>query len=163
MTTSAAHPNPPGPAHPPTDSAASKIQVYCLKCNHPNPWDTRFCGQCGVWLGDAKEAAIVQANRLVASHPDLHTVSHDRSVGFYFTVFLGLGLATVTEILSVSFLPLHWMKVTGLVVMAIIKFLLVAMFFMHLKGDKRFYTVFFCVGFFFAAGVLLALQALFHL
>ena len=162
MTTSAAHPTPGGPT-PTTPPAAPQIQVHCLKCNHPNPWDMRFCGQCGTWLGDAKEAALAQAKRMVEAHTDIHPETHDRSVGFYFLVFVGLGLATLTEIISIQLLPLHWMKLTGLVSMATAKFLLVAMFFMHLKGDKRFYTVFFCVGFFFAAGVLLALQALFHL
>jgi heme/copper-type cytochrome/quinol oxidase subunit 4 len=163
MTTSAAHPSPAssGDSHA-AAPASTGVQVRCLKCNHANPWDTRFCGQCGAWLGDAKEMATAEAKRMVASHPALHEASHDRSIGFYAGIFIALGVATITEILSTQFLPQPFRNI-GLFSMATVKFLLVGMFFMHLKGDKRFYTMFFVVGLTFAISILLVFQLLFHI
>jgi len=163
MTTSEAHPN---PAAPPTHAAPAPntVQVHCIKCNHPNPWNVRFCGQCGAWMGAAKAAALAEANRLVASHPDLHHATHDRSVGFYALIFLSLCVTTLLEIIVVAaFESIPVLMRTGLFFFATVKFLLVAMFFMHLKGDTRLYGTMFTIGIIVAAGTLFSLYALFHI
>jgi cytochrome c oxidase subunit 4/cytochrome o ubiquinol oxidase operon protein cyoD len=146
----------PGAGH---ETAPSGVQVHCERCRHANPWSTRFCGQCGAWLGDAKLAARAEAQRIVAEHTG-HEGAHDRSVAFYFLIFVSLAVATITEIIMVEFVPIQAIRLFGLISMSTVKFLLVAMFFMHLKGDKRMYGGMFTFGIALAASYIFALLAL---
>lgn len=141
----------------------TQVHVFCLRCRHENIWDSKFCGQCGTWLGEAKDAALAEANRIVAAHGDAHGAAHGSNIGLYAVVFISLAVATVTEIIMVEFVPVQAIRLIGLFSMSTVKFLLVAMFFMHLKGDKRMYGAMFTTGLFIAAGVIFALLALFNL
>ena len=56
----------------------------------------------------------------------------------YFGVFIGLGVLTLLEV-GVTFLPIP--QVPILVAMMIAKVALVAMYYMHLKYDSKWFTV----------------------
>lgn len=135
--------------------------VLCPRCQYDNLYAARFCQQCGAWLGDAKAATMAQATAMVK--PDVHEEhAHDRSAGFYGLVFFGLGLATLIEVLSVELVDSRGLRLLGIFSMSTVKFLLVALFFMHLRGDKKLYSNLFMLGFFLAATVMLGLVTLFH-
>jgi cytochrome c oxidase subunit IV len=52
--------------------------------------------------------------------------------------------------------------VASLIFLSSIKFVLVVMYYMHLKFDDRMFTWFFVAGMFVAAAVILAMMALYH-
>jgi caa(3)-type oxidase subunit IV len=60
----------------------------------------------------------------------------------YFYVFLGLAVLTLAEV-GVTYLPIP--QVPVLVALAAAKVVLVAMFYMHLKTDSRWYTYIFLI------------------
>ncbi len=60
----------------------------------------------------------------------------------YLLVFLGLGLLTLAEV-GVTYLPI--IKLPILLALASAKVALVAMFYMHLKTDSKWYTYLFIV------------------
>ena len=71
------------------------------------------------------------------------------SVALYVIIALILGVLTYIEYAIIEF-DIAWlspnMTMTLLVVITVIKFLLVVMFFMHLKGDDNVYSGFFTAG-----------------
>ncbi|MFO7545240.1 MAG: cytochrome C oxidase subunit IV family protein [Trueperaceae bacterium] len=87
-------------------------------------------------------------------------------VGTYVIVALILGVITYVEFALVEY-PQAWLgggwTVFWLVALSVVKFVMVIMFFMHLKDDDRTYTGFFSSGMFIALGTFIALTAMFIL
>ena len=81
--------------------------------------------------------------------------------GTYFKVALVLVALTALEVaaLSADFLGHAIIAILG--IMSIAKFILVAMFYMHLNFDSRIFSVMFVTGLVIAAGVIFALMGLF--
>src|SRR5690625_2298183 len=86
------------------------------------------------------------------------------SVALYVIIALILGVLTYIEYAIIEF-DIAWlspnMTMTLLVVITVIKFLLVVMFFMHLKGDDNVYSGFFTSGMIMALGTFIGLAFLF--
>ena len=90
--------------------------------------------------------------------------SHDSSVRTYIVIALILGAITYAEFALIEY-DFAWLDRTttlvSLVVLSVIKFVLVVMFFMHLKDDNNIFTGFFSSGMVIAVGTLVALSLLF--
>lgn len=88
------------------------------------------------------------------------------SVGSYIFVALVLGVITYVEFAIVEY-PQAWLGSTWtlvlLAVLSVIKFVMVVLFFMHLKGDDRIYSGFFTSGMVFALATFIAMTAMFIL
>ncbi|HZJ08411.1 MAG TPA: c-type cytochrome [Trueperaceae bacterium] len=88
------------------------------------------------------------------------------SVGGYILVALILGVITYFEFAIVEY-PQAWLGTTmtfvTLAVLSVIKFVMVVMFFMHLKGDDRMYSGFFSSGMVIAVASFIAMTAMFLL
>lgn len=83
------------------------------------------------------------------------------SRGTYWTVALILGIVTVLEV-AIFYVPaLRSVIVPVLLSLSVAKFVLVAMFFMHLKYDRPVLTMVFSGALFVAVVIILALMALF--
>ncbi len=76
----------------------------------------------------------------------------------YLGVFWVLAILTAVEI-GVTYLPLP--RIPVLVPLAIIKASLVALFYMHLKFDRRVFSAIFAMGLLMGIGLILSLIALF--
>ena len=76
----------------------------------------------------------------------------------YLGVFVVLAVLTALEI-GVTYLPLP--RIPILIPLALIKAALVVMFYMHLKFDKRVYTLIFGAGLLMGLGLILSLIVLF--
>ncbi len=76
----------------------------------------------------------------------------------YLGVFVILAVLTALEI-GVTYLPLP--RVPILVPLALIKASLVALYYMHLKSDRKIFSVIFVMGLLFGLGLLLSLTILF--
>ncbi len=109
------------------------------------------------------------SNDHAADHAASSSENHHEgsSVGFYIFIALVLGAITYLEFALVEYqdtwftaLSNLWILVL-LVVLSVVKFILVVMFFMHLKGDHRTFAGFFSSGMAIAVGTLFALSALF--
>ena len=87
-------------------------------------------------------------------------------VGTYVIVALILGVITYVEFALVEY-PQAWLgsgwTIFWLVALSVAKFVMVIMFFMHLKEDDRTYTGFFSSGMFIALGTFVAMTAMFIL
>ncbi|HEY7063870.1 MAG TPA: cytochrome C oxidase subunit IV family protein [Chloroflexota bacterium] len=83
-------------------------------------------------------------------------------------VAIGVILAVITALeVAVYYVPefapiFQGILAPVLLILSALKFALVAMFFMHLKFDSRLFSSFFVGGLILAAGVMIALLALFH-
>ncbi len=88
------------------------------------------------------------------------------AVGTYILIVLILGVITYVEFAIVEY-PQAWLGQTWtlivLAVLSVLKFLLVVMFFMHLKGDDRMYSGFFSSGMVIALATFIAMTAMFIL
>ena len=93
--------------------------------------------------------------------PDEYT--HSRDTAFYVRVFIGLALATTTEILSIYIVPFRWLRLAVLLTMAMVQSLLLIMNIMHLRWDKLIFAAMFFSGFLGAILLVAALLALFYL
>lgn len=110
------------------------------------------------------------AKKISNDHAEDHESAHEHegsSVGFYIFIALVLGVITYVEFALVEHqetwfaaLSNFWI-LTLLVVLSVVKFVMVVMFFMHLKQDDRTFTGFFTSGMVIAVGTLFALSALF--
>jgi heme/copper-type cytochrome/quinol oxidase subunit 4/mono/diheme cytochrome c family protein len=101
------------------------------------------------------------------SGPGSATKDHSHgSVGNYILVALILGVITYIEFAIVEY-PQAWLGQTWtlvvLAVLSVVKFVMVVMFFMHLKGDDRLYSGFFSSGMLIAVLSFLAMMAMFVL
>ena len=107
-------------------------------------------------------------------HAATHTVAQGASghhegsnVGFYIFIALLLGAITYLEFALVEhqetwFAALSNVSILALLIgLSVVKFVMVVMFFMHLRGDDRTFTGFFTSGMVIAVGTLFALSALF--
>lgn len=97
-----------------------------------------------------------------------HSTKHEgSSVGFYIFIALILGVITYVEFALVEHKDTWFAALSGpailalLIGLSVVKFIMVVMFFMHLKGDDRTFTGFFSSGMVIAVGTLFALSALF--
>ena len=88
------------------------------------------------------------------------------SVGFYILIALILGVITYVEFALVEYKDTWFAALSGPLILAlliglsVVKFIMVVMFFMHLKGDDRTFTGFFSSGMVIAVGTLFALSLL---
>src|SRR5690606_12535281 len=91
---------------------------------------------------------------------------HNGSVGTYILVALVLGVITYIEFAIVEY-PQAWlgstMTLVVLAALSVLKFILVVMFFMHLKGDDRMYSGFFSSGMVIALATFITMTAMFIL
>ena len=94
------------------------------------------------------------------------TDAHESSVATYVIVALVLGVITYIEFAIVEY-EIAWLSnfwiLFWLVLLSVAKFILVVMFFMHLKDDDNLYTGFFSSGMVFALGTFVVLALLFTL
>src|SRR5690606_16978402 len=92
--------------------------------------------------------------------------NHNGAVGTYILIVLILGVITYAEFAIVEY-PQAWlgqtMTLVVLAVLSVLKFLLVVMFFMHLKGDARMSSGFFASGMVIALATFIAMTAMFIL
>jgi len=92
--------------------------------------------------------------------------NHGSSVGTYILIALVLGVITYIEFAIVEY-PQAWlgstMTLVVLAALSVLKFILVVMFFMHLKDDDRMYSGFFSSGMVIALATFIAMTALFIL
>ena len=136
----------------------------CTACGHLNPAEAQFCNACGVKIEAAatpepEAPKLVEvAATLLGDHVE-HTGRHTTQL-FYLWIFLGLGVITIVEIFLSQLGP-PWFWVTALMVLSAGKFALVAMFFMHLFGDRRLFALLFFAPLFIAGAVLASLVGLF--
>ena len=88
------------------------------------------------------------------------------AVGTYILIVLILGVITYVEFAIVEY-PQAWLGQTWTMVLlaalSVVKFLLVVLFFMHLKGDDRMYSGFFSSGMVIALATFIAMTAMFIL
>lgn len=139
----------------------------CTACGHLNPAEAQFCNSCGAKIEVAPPAAPeapklveVAAAALLMGDDVEHTGRHPTQL-FYFWVFLGLGIITIVEIFITQLgPPAFW--VTALMVLSAGKFAMVAMFFMHLFGDRKMFAILFFGPLFIGGAVLVALVGLFR-
>src|SRR5690606_13120280 len=92
--------------------------------------------------------------------------NHNGAVGTYILIVLILGVITYAEFAIVEY-PQAWlgqtMTLVVLAALSVLKFILVVMFFMHLKGDDRMYSGFFTSGMVIALATFIAMTAMFIL
>ena len=124
-------------------------EVACPACKHPNPPGAKFCNSCGKPLPAMEYAAghggggvKVPVSALPAKPGAHHDEAFYHTNKFYGWVFVILAIITVVEIFTTRQGPTAFW-VPFLIVLSTIKFALVAMFFMHLFGDKRFLQLLF--------------------
>lgn len=90
--------------------------------------------------------------------PDSHT--HEGKFHLFVQLAMALSIITGGELLII-YLPMpDWIIITGLMLMSVVKFVAVIFIFMHLKWDKPFNTILFCMGLVVASGTLWALLLL---
>ena len=85
--------------------------------------------------------------------------AHPSRAGLYFLIFVVLFVVTGVEV-GVTYFP-QIPQAPTLISLAVVKFLLIAAFYMHLKYDSRVFAAFFILGLIIAAGMLFSFLALF--
>lgn len=99
----------------------------------------------------------------MAKNPDGHDNEHAHGIRPYVIVALILGVITFVEFYIVEY-PVAWLgdgaTLFWLVLLSAAKFLMVIMYFMHLKGDDPAYSGFFGSGMFIALGTFVAFSFL---
>jgi len=120
------------------------------------------------YLGVDPEPETVVTTARTEMHPALAHRAAAAHVGggshrtdfFYVQIFALLTAVTIVEVFwtAIGNDPL---RVTGLIVYSFIKFALVIMFFMHLKGDRPVFSWLFVVPLFIASAVAVSLTGLF--
>ncbi|MEE9284722.1 MAG: cytochrome C oxidase subunit IV family protein [Dehalococcoidia bacterium] len=138
----------------------------CTACGHVNPGEAQFCNACGAKLEAAPppqpeppKFVEVPASILGGDHAE-HTGRRTTPL-FYLYVFLALGIITITEIFLTQTGPAAFW-VTTLLVLSTAKFALVAMFFMHLSGDRRMFSLLFLGPLLLGGAILVSLVGLFR-
>lgn len=142
----------------------------CPQCGHKNSYEAKFCNNCAFRFREelmprpaaapaAHGAPAAAAHGEAAGHAEAHGGSHHSQM-FYLGVFAALAVITLIELVFTG-LDNQVVKLAALIILSTAKFCLVVMFFMHLKGDKKLYTLLFVGPFFIGAGILLTLMALF--
>lgn len=142
--------------------------VHCAKCGHDNPAGAKFCNECGTKIEVALPApagppvpVLVPISALPQRKPKEEHEAFIHTNAFYGLVFLALGVITIVEIFTTRVGPPGFW-VTALLVLSAAKFAMVAMFFMHLFGDKRMFQIVFLGPLFLAGAILTTLVGLFR-
>lgn len=105
-------------------------------------------------------SAHAPAHASAGGPPDAH--SSEGKFHIFVQLAMILSIITGGELL-VIYLPLaHWIIITALMVMSVVKFVAVIFIFMHLKWDKPFNTILFFIGLSIAGGTGWALLAIFN-
>ena len=97
----------------------------------------------------------------MSSHADAHGEGGHASVGFYWMIGIILAVLTGLEV-GAYYMELGAIEVPLLLGLSIVKFVLVVMFFMHLKFDAKLFTGLFVAGLFLAVFMVSALMMLYH-
>ncbi len=97
----------------------------------------------------------------MSSHADAHGEGGHASVGFYWMIGIILAVLTGLEV-GAYYMELGAIEVPVLLGLSIVKFVLVVMFFMHLKFDAKLFTGLFVAGLFLAVFMVSALMMLYH-
>ena len=124
-------------------------------------------------VGETQEAALQQyltATRIGIPEPTAveheHAAADHTSATTYIQIALVLAVLTALEVaafyLPDGMRPPGWMLLIALVLLSVVKFGLVAFYFMHLRYDHRLYAICFAAGLVIATGTILALMALFR-
>lgn len=89
---------------------------------------------------------------------DAHAAHEDHGDGLYWKVFGALFVLTALEV-STEWWPedMSAITATALIIMMVIKFIIVALFFMHLKGDAKILSYVFFFGAVLAVSLFLAM------
>lgn len=102
------------------------------------------------------------------AHPSEHAVPHAEhtgpSVRTYVNIFFVLFVMTAVEVGAsylVNFGVPEWGQIAVLLALAVLKGLLVVMFYMHLRFDSRWFTALFASAMVLAVGCVIAFIALF--
>ena len=175
-----AHPNLPGARF--CSSCGARTGRTCSSCGTMTLEETaRFCSQCGSSLAEAPSeppsaASATEDTGVTAAppspiqtgvledpppHPPLEILSHKahRSQRFYTGIFLTLVIITIIEV-AVFYVDNAGIRISSLFLLSIAKFAMVVMFFMHLKGDRRFLSGLFVIPLLLSSAVLISLVAL---
>ena len=94
-------------------------------------------------------------------HKDIAQSEHP-TPGTYFKVAMTLAVITAVEVAVFYVEFVGYGIIPILALLSVAKFLLVMMYYMHLKFDSRIFSVLFVAGLVLAASVLFALMALFR-
>ena len=99
-----------------------------------------------------------------ATHPADHDTAHDHpGEASYIRIAIILAVITAAEVATFYFEDeLGSLLVPALLIMMVVKFAMVAMWFMHLKFDSKLFSSFFIAGLALATGVYVAALATFH-
>ena len=97
----------------------------------------------------------------MSSHADAHGEGGHASVGFYWMIGIILAILTALEV-AAYYMELGALEVPLLLILSIAKFVLVVMFFMHLKFDSKVFTWVFMAGMVLAVFMVSALMLLYH-
>ena len=89
-----------------------------------------------------------------------HSKSH-RSPGFYTRIFITLVIITIVEV-GIFYVDQEAIRIPSLLLLSAAKFALVLMFFMHLKGERRLFSLLFVGPLFIGSAILVALVGLFQ-
>jgi caa(3)-type oxidase subunit IV len=97
----------------------------------------------------------------MSGHADAHGEGGHASVGFYWMIGGILAVLTALEV-AAYYMELGSLEVPLLIGLSIAKFVLVVMFFMHLKFDSGIFTWVFMAGMVLAVFMVSALIVLYH-
>lgn len=97
----------------------------------------------------------------MSSHADAHGEGAHASVGFYWMIGIVLAVLTALEV-AAYYMELGALEIPLLLGLSVAKFVLVVMFFMHLKFDSKIFTGLFVSGLVLAVFMVSALMALYH-
>ena len=110
----------------------------------------------------ALHPAVAEAHEESFELPPQEILTHKahRSQRFYLGVFVALVVITIVEV-GIFYVDVAAFRIPSLLLLSTGKFALVIMFFMHLKGDRRFFSMLFVGPVFIGAAVLVSLTGLF--
>ena len=92
--------------------------------------------------------------------PGAESGSHS-TVGFYWMIGLILAVLTAMEV-AAFYMELGWIEAPFLLLLSAAKFVIVVMFFMHLKFESRIFSGLFMTGLVLATFMVSALVVLYH-
>ena len=108
---------------------------------------------------------MVQNGQQEAQTLSTETAGHERShpsAARYWLIAIILAVITIVEVAIVYQDFLRDVLIPTLVILSVAKFVLVAMFFMHLRFDSRLFSTFFVTGILLATTLTIVLLALFR-
>lgn len=102
-----------------------------------------------------------QESQVAEAHSDDAVHTGHPTPGTYFKVAMALSILTAIEVAIFYVTQLSYVIIPILAILSIGKFVLVVMYYMHLKFDSKIFTGMFFFGMLVATGVTFALMALF--